>query len=186
MADRHYNHNHMTDPRKPLRPQPSGFDATDLTNRFEQLLSTRRLTELADRSRSSRRDTSSPYPQSSLSRHTSTSGTVPPSYSSLRNLPKVASPPQDPASLKFRNLLHAVSVTPLKYENPGLLDDALSVIPLDTIYGEAEEESQILQAQAASLGDGRKPEWGYQDCVIRALLKYVDSILPPIGLVIHP
>ena len=185
MADRHYNHNQTNDSRKPPRPRPSDFDATDLTNRFEQLLSTRRLTELADRSRSSRRDTSSPYPQSSLSRHTSTSSTVPPSYSSLRNLPKVASPPQDPASLKFRNLLHAVSVTPLKYENPGLLDDALSVIPLDTIYGEAEEESQILQAQAASLGDGRKPEWGYQDCVIRALLKYVDSIVPPIGLVNH-
>ena len=179
MADRYYSHNPNNDLRRPSRPRPADFDAAELTNRFEQLLSTRRLTELADRSRSSRRDASSPYPQSSLSRHASTSSTiVPPSYSSLRNLPKVAAPPQDPASLKFRNLLLAVSVTPLKYENPGLLDDALSVIPLDTIYGEAEEESQILQAQAASLGDGRKPEWGYQDCVIRALLKYVASVSP--------
>ena len=167
----HQNPNRQGTPT--AQQQRGNLDAADLTDRFEQLLSTRRLNNLADRSRS-RPSSPSPFNQSS-SHHTprpaSTNSVVPPSYSSLRNIPKVATPPQDPGSRKFRNLLVAVSVTPLKYENPGLLDDALAVIPLERIYGEAEEESQILQAQAASIGDNEKPEWGYQDCVIRALLR---------------
>lgn len=168
---------HNVRQRRSPRPRPIDFDATELTDRFEQLLSNRRLTELADRSRSRSQTPSQFNRSSSSSRPTSANPSALPSYSSLRNIPKVATPPQDPASLKFRNLLIAISHSPLKYENAGLLDDALKVIPLDRLYSEAEEETQILQAQAASIGDNEKPEWGYQDCVIRALLRYIHVVL---------
>ncbi|KAK2767686.1 peptide-N4-(N-acetyl-beta- glucosaminyl)asparagine amidase [Arachnomyces sp. PD_36] len=172
-------------------PAQNAYDANELTKQFSQLLRTRRLNTLQERSRSraSSRSSSShlasstPPPRSpSLgSNHQSQRQPSPrppplpqqpPSYSPLRSLPIVPSPPQDPTSLKFRNLLHVLSVTPTKYENPGLLDEALSVIPLDRLYAEADEENQILQAQAASIGGKAKPEWGYQDCVIKALLRW--------------
>lgn len=172
MAD----HNHSSGQR-PIHP----FDPKELTKQFEQRILTQRLNHLSlsrSRSRSgspAQLAQASPASQPS-SRHASRSNdnsTVLPTYASLRNLPKIASPPQDAASLRFRNQLLTLSIGPTKYENPGLLDEALSVIPLDRIYGEAEDESQLLQAQANSIGDNRKAEWGYQDCVIRALLRYV-------------
>lgn len=192
-------------PRRSQQQPQQDLDATELTQQFEQLLQTRRLNRLSAKSRSrsgspmqDRRPDTSSRPPSQHNRPSRTSSqntqqpssdnpSAPPPYPCLRNLPKVASPPQDSASLQFRNRLVTLSVTPTKYENPGLLDEALKVIPLDRIYGEAEDESQLLQAQAASMGENVKAEWGYQDCVIRALLKYVQiPISFGIGRPNHP
>ncbi|KIN03322.1 hypothetical protein OIDMADRAFT_64166, partial [Oidiodendron maius Zn] len=161
-----------------------------LQDQFEILLRTKRLNEFY-RSRvnyPAARESGSvcPLPASSTSDslHTpnvsgyrpltsaSNPSALPPSYSSLAKLPKIPQPPSDAQSQKFRNLLISLSQTPLKYENPYLLDEALQAIPLEQIYKEAQEESEVLEAQAKSIGDGRQPEWGYQDCVIRALLTW--------------
>ncbi|KAF2755122.1 hypothetical protein EJ05DRAFT_494183 [Pseudovirgaria hyperparasitica] len=149
-----------------------------MTEQFRQLLSTRRMNDLTTRSTAQISRSGSPGPTDY--RRSLHSGSAqqqqqqqqPPSYSSLRNIPLVPTPPSDPKSLRFRNKLLSLSDVPRRWENPGLLDEALRAVPLEQIYNEAEEESQILRAEAESLGGGKKAMWGYQDCVVRALLRW--------------
>lgn len=141
--------------------------ARNLTEQFQQTLSTNRLNAL-----NSRRLPPPDRPQTPAQ---SPSPRAPPSYSSLRNLPVVPEPPTDTKSMRFKNMLRTLSEMPIRWENPGLLDEALQVVPLERIYADAEERSQIYQVQAESLGSGQKATWGYQDCVIRALMDWFNG-----------
>ena len=168
------------------------FNAGDLSKQFEQLLRSRRLNELEEQARSRTPRSSSPAsfhtrsPSHSHRPHPPQpqqapppvpqlahrpSQHQPPTYTQYRSLPIVPCAPTDAASLKFRNLLLTLSEYPTKYENPGLLDEALSHVPVDRIYAEAEEEHNVMKGIAASMGENAKPEWGYQDCVIVSLLR---------------
>lgn len=182
--------NPRLDKERNLTPTGTDWDITaaELTERFRQVLSTKRMNELSQR-RVNRQvagtakarltniqvdclngNVHSTGPQSHPSESNLDGTWTPPSYSSLRNIPLIPSAPQDVRSLRFRNMLHDLANTPTSWENPGLLDEALRVVPLERIYNEAEEESAILQAEAESLG--KKAAWGYQDCVARAMLRW--------------
>lgn len=185
--------------RKPVpSAQPLSEDwAKDLTVQFRRALSTKRMNELSGRPSSIRRAASRTTPalvvvqqsQAQSQSHTPPPSrsappvpsasdpdarphSPPPSYSSLKNIPTLITPPTDQKSLRFRHLLMSLSNTPMKWENPGLLDEALGVIPLQRIYDEAQEESDMYEAEAQSLGSTTKAAWGYQDCVVKALMKW--------------
>lgn len=153
------------------------LDVAGITKQFCELLSDRRLNELTNmRSRPSTPAHSSRTPAESNLR------VLDPCHHTLHNIPKVPIPPSesDTAARRFCQLLSMLSLTPDKYENPGLLDEALGEIPLQRIYDQAEEDNNIAVAQAQSTaeekGEGeagakRRIKWGYQDYVIQALLR---------------
>ncbi|RYP57482.1 hypothetical protein DL769_009444 [Monosporascus sp. CRB-8-3] len=78
----------------------------------------------------------------------------------------------DAESLKFRNTLFELSNAPIRWENPGLLDDALELLPLERIYGEA--GTQHLEEVARP--EGTHPQWGYMDFVGHALLRWFKRV----------
>lgn len=178
---------------RPTRPDVDAW-AKDLTSKFTDVVNNKRSESLAartnnlslnspasslkgstssstaDSSRSEKhpRKSKSKYALSGSSKQPEIGPDGLPGYS--RSAPKIPVPPTDPASKQFRILLHQLSHTPTRYENPGLLDEALLALPLDSIYSQADENSQVAQAEAQSLGK-EKSKWGYQDYVIMALLK---------------
>lgn len=84
-------------------------------------------------------------------------------------------PPLRPKTSRFRDVLFTLCNVPIKWENHELLDLALKEIDLKSIYSDAEEENSHFIFLAQSQGVGTKPEWGYQDCVIRALSRYFSG-----------
>ncbi|EEB08094.1 peptide N-glycanase [Schizosaccharomyces japonicus yFS275] len=60
----------------------------------------------------------------------------------------------------FYRQIQQLSNEPLTYEDAQLQDYALSLIPLERIYAEAGEQ------------EAKSDEWGYQDYIIKALLKW--------------
>lgn len=96
---------------------------------------------------------------------------------SLNNIPIMASPPSRQSHHRFRSELHMLSETPCKWENPGLLDEAMRALPLERLYRQAQEEADYFKAAAASFairpGDKpKRPAWELQDCLIRQLMKW--------------
>ncbi|KAF7185909.1 Protein PNG1 [Pseudocercospora fuligena] len=159
-------------------PLPSTW-ANDLTTQFRRNLSEKRLEKLAlyPRPRQGpsrgRRQSTQEHDSEPGAKYFSCENVVAEDFPKvLRNLPIVPMAPQDTQSQRMRNMLISLSSIPLKWENPGLLDEALQCVPLQRIYEEAQEECDIFTAEAASLGSNRKPAWGYQDCVVRALLRW--------------
>ncbi|KAL8788306.1 MAG: hypothetical protein Q9195_007362 [Heterodermia aff. obscurata] len=83
--------------------------------------------------------------------------------------PKIPIPPVEVSGVRFQERLHHLSEIPIRYEDPAILEKALSVIPVDDIYREAEEEDHLNQAKAMNFDPGERPQLDYQDYVIRAL-----------------
>lgn len=164
----------------------------DLTERFRQHISTKRMNMLAQRrtvdptpENTSQSDGQSIYSDQLPLRHGSGSQPArsatspddfslgaPTSHPALRNIPIMPTPPTRQSHQRFRNELHMLSETPCRWENPGLLDEALRLLPFDRLCKDAEEEANYMAAAAASLRTGKKPAWTYQDCLIRALMHW--------------
>ncbi|OJD30390.1 pngase family [Diplodia corticola] len=90
----------------------------------------------------------------------------------IHNIPISPQRPLDRKSLRFRKFMRSLSENPLRWNNPDLLDKALAYVPLDVLHRQAESECEALRIDAKSYSPARRPILGFQDCVIRALLRW--------------
>ncbi|OMP88524.1 Protein png1 [Diplodia seriata] len=90
----------------------------------------------------------------------------------IHNIPVDPQIPLDGRPLRFKKMLRHLSDRPLQWNQPDLLDHALTCVPLETLHREAEKEFQALRMDAATYLPVRPPILGFQDCVIRALLRW--------------
>ncbi|KAK7993733.1 hypothetical protein PG989_007114 [Apiospora arundinis] len=83
--------------------------------------------------------------------------------------------PDQRRAIRFLYRLISISQCPTSWENARLLYTALQLVPFHRIHHEAEQEAATFWAQARLVsGDSAlpKPDWGYQDCLVRALLRW--------------
>lgn len=149
-------------PSQESRSFANQIDAAGLTQQFRKTLSRKRLQNLIE-SRSVV-DTSSGLGDKA-------GGATPRlDTKSTRNLPIFPRKPSTAPSSKFAYMLEVLAKTPLRWENPEVLDRALRLIPLDQLYANAQEEQDLLEAEARFLN--KRAALGYHDCVIRELSKW--------------
>jgi len=100
----------------------------------------------------------------------------PPKYSAddpvtLLKIPRPPAPIER-AAVEFRTFLFRLSRTPMAWENPGLLDEAIKVIPLEKLYSDADEEWQMLSDVDGTHGTRHSSQWSHQDAMVRGLLRW--------------
>lgn len=132
----------------------SGSEASALTRTFRETLSEARKAKLAKARQKS--------PPSSWQ----------PSSPIIHNIPISPQQPQSQQSIRFKNLLWSLSSKPFQWNNPDLLDEALAQFPLDMLHRQAEKEFDTLRADAKAHSPARRPIMGFEDCVIKALLRW--------------
>ncbi|KAF9632948.1 Transglutaminase-like protein [Lasiodiplodia theobromae] len=132
----------------------SGSEASALTRTFRENLSEARKAKLTKARRTS--------PLSPLK-------SQPPI---IHNIPITPQQPQSQKSIRFKDLLWSLSSRPFQWNNPDLLDEALSQLPLEILHRQAEKEFEVVHADAKAHSPARRPILGFEDCVIKALLRW--------------
>ncbi len=118
----------------------------------------------------------------------STANSLPPSYDQTisdmtvrerfrRKFPLIPEPPAegDKDAQKFRNTLDNLSCMPLLYEDAGLQDLALAMMPLEEIYSKAAKNKFDYEKNAPLAVAKRLPPWSLMDCSIIAMMSWFKN-----------